>query len=86
MYQVVLPLINSGTCALLDDRMIEHQFVGLERRVSRNGKDSIDHGPAGRDDVANAIAGVLAKVQREPSFALDRGPIVYPKSWEKAYA
>ena len=29
------------------------QIVGLERRVSRAGKDSIDHAPHGHDDLAN---------------------------------
>ena len=33
------------------------KLVGLERRVSRQGKDSIDHSPGGHDDVANAVAG-----------------------------
>jgi hypothetical protein len=35
------------------------QFVGLERRVGRTGKDSIDHAPGGHDDLANAAAGAL---------------------------
>jgi hypothetical protein len=33
--------------------------VLIERRTSRSGKDSIDHGPAGHDDVVNAAAGAL---------------------------
>ena len=36
--------------------------VGLERRVARSGKDSIDHGPGGHDDVANSVAGVLTSM------------------------
>jgi len=32
---------------------------GLERRTARGGRDSIDHGPGAKDDVANAAAGVL---------------------------
>jgi len=35
------------------------QFLGLERRTARGGRDSIDHGPGGRDDVANTVAGAL---------------------------
>ena len=31
-------------------------------RVARSGKDSVDHAPGGRDDVANAVAGVLVAV------------------------
>jgi hypothetical protein len=41
------------------DRLIA-QIVGLERRVSRAGRDSIDHAPGGHDDIANAVGGVVA--------------------------
>jgi hypothetical protein len=34
------------------------QLLGLERKTARGGKDSIDHAPGGKDDVANAVAGV----------------------------
>ena len=30
--------------------------------MARGGRDSIDHGPGGRDDVANAAAGALVLV------------------------
>jgi hypothetical protein len=30
----------------------------LERRTARGGKDSVDHAPGGRDDVANVVAGL----------------------------
>jgi predicted PurR-regulated permease PerM len=33
------------------------QLVGLERRVTRGGRDSIDHAPNSHDDLANAVAG-----------------------------
>jgi hypothetical protein len=39
------------------DRLVS-QIVDLERRVSRAGKDSIDHAPHGHDDLANVVAGV----------------------------
>ena len=46
------------------------QFVGLERRTARSGKDTVDHGLGGHDDVANAVAGalVLACGKTEPGF------------------
>jgi hypothetical protein len=56
-YVELLPLINSRRVDLLDDRKAVAQLVGLERRVSRLGKDSIDHPPGGHDDRINAIAG-----------------------------
>jgi hypothetical protein len=45
--------------ALLDSARMASQFLALERRTSRAGKDSIDHPPGGHDDVANAVAGAL---------------------------
>jgi len=52
--------MNSGAVALLDDPAIVVQFVGLERRTSRAGRDAIDHAPGRRhDDLVNAIAGAL---------------------------
>jgi hypothetical protein len=44
---------------LLDSPKLLAQLVGLERRVGRGGRDSIDHAPGGHDDVANAVAGAL---------------------------
>src|SRR5262249_10905160 len=60
LYRDLLPLLNSGRITLpRHDRLIS-QIVGLERRVTRAGKDSIDHAPHGHDDLANAVAGVCA--------------------------
>lgn len=59
IYRELLPLVNAGTCTLLDLPVLRAQLVGLERRVARGGKDSVDHPPGGRDDVANAAAGAL---------------------------
>ena len=44
---------------LLDDDVLVKQIVSLERRTSRGGRDSIDHPPGQRDDLANAVAGAL---------------------------
>jgi hypothetical protein len=62
-YRDLLPLINSGAADLLDDERLVNQLVSLERRVTRNGRDVIDHpvGPQCHDDVANVAA--LALVQ-----------------------
>ena len=59
LYRDALPLINSGAVRLLGSRRLVAQLTGLERRTSRVGRDSIDHGPGGHDDVANAAAGAL---------------------------
>ncbi|BCG80089.1 hypothetical protein [Mesorhizobium sp. 113-3-3] len=59
LYRDLLPLLNSGSVDLLDDDKLINQIVGLERRVARGGRESIDHGPGGHDDLANSVAGVV---------------------------
>ena len=56
VYQNLLPLLNGGKLELLDLPRLAAQLVGLERRTARSGRDSIDHGPGGHDDVINAAA------------------------------
>jgi hypothetical protein len=56
---------------LLDLPRLTAQLVGLERRVSRGGRDSIDHLPGGHDDVVNAVAGALV--------AAGEGPVSTPR-------
>jgi hypothetical protein len=62
IYRDSLPLLNSGKLELLDHKRLASQLVGLERRTARGGRDSIDHGPAGHDDIANAALGALLLV------------------------
>ena len=64
LYGACLPLINSGRCALLDHERFRNQLLALERRVSRQGKDSIDHPPGAHDDLANAAAGALVEAAK----------------------
>lgn len=59
LYRELLPALNSGRVRLLDDRRLLGQLAALERRTARGGRDSIDHGPRGHDDLANAAAGAL---------------------------
>ncbi|WP_245581917.1 hypothetical protein [Phyllobacterium phragmitis] len=59
IYGAVVPAFNSGSVTLLDDDVTVDQFVGLERRTGRSGRDTIDHAPNAHDDVANAVAGAL---------------------------
>jgi hypothetical protein len=62
LYCELLPVLNSGRCELLDHARLQAQLLGLERRTSRSGKDSIDHGPGGHDDVSNVCAGAVLMV------------------------
>src|SRR6516162_7305236 len=57
LYTNLLPLLNSNRIELLDHPRLAAQLCGLERRTARGGRDSIDHAPAGHDDLANAVAG-----------------------------
>jgi hypothetical protein len=57
LYRDLLPLLNSGRIVLPKSDRLVNQLTGLERRTARSGKDSIDHGPGGHDDLANAVAG-----------------------------
>ncbi len=59
LYRELLGPINSGTVELLDHPKLHAQLVGLERRVARGGRESIDHGPGAHDDLSNVAAGVV---------------------------
>ena len=64
IYRDFLPRLNSREVDLLDVKRLRTQFLGLERRTARGGRDSIDHAPGAHDDVANAAAGVLVYLTR----------------------
>jgi hypothetical protein len=59
LYLRLLPRVNSGQVRLLDLPKLKAQLVGLERRVTRQGRELVDHGRNAHDDVANAAAGAL---------------------------
>jgi hypothetical protein len=65
IYQEALPLLNSGKLELLAHTRMLSQISFLERRTARGGRDSIDHPPGARDDLANAALGVLVLVAGE---------------------
>ena len=71
IYQAVLPLVNSGKVELLDIAKLQAQFVGLERRTARSGKDSIDHAPGGHDDLVNAACGAVLAAGGRPPMRID---------------
>ncbi len=73
IYVDLLPLLNAGRVELLDVPRLAAQLVGLERRVARSGRDSVDHTPGGHDDLANAVAGVLVGLDLDRRPAMVRG-------------
>ena len=61
IYLNFLPMLNSGGCVLLSDPRMRSQFLRLERRTTRSGRDQIDH-PAGKnnhDDLCQVAASSL---------------------------
>lgn len=75
IYSETVPMLNTRSVELLDLPLLRGQLLGLERRVARGGKDSIDHGPGGHDDVANAACGAIT-LWAKP--ALPRCMVWYP--------
>jgi hypothetical protein len=68
LYRELLPTLNAGLLELLDVPRLAAQLVGLERHVSRSGKDLIDHAPGGHEDLANCVAGACALVASSGGF------------------
>jgi hypothetical protein len=79
IYQAVLPILNSNNAELFELPRMFSQFLGLERRTARGGRDSIDHAPSGHDDICNAVGGalVLAYAGRERRGAIAIGVETY---------
>jgi hypothetical protein len=57
LYLELLPLLNSRRISLPRSDRLVNQIASLERSTQRSGRDFIDHGPHGHDDLANAVAG-----------------------------
>ena len=72
IYREFLPLLTSRRCQLLDVTRLRLQIEGLERRVARGGRDSVDHAPGAHDDLANVAAGVLVSVAGDERMAVIR--------------
>ncbi|MFZ0694688.1 MAG: terminase [Alphaproteobacteria bacterium] len=59
VYLNMLPAFTGGCVRLIDNPRLVAQFAALERRQFSGGKDKVDHGPGGHDDLCNAAAGAL---------------------------
>jgi hypothetical protein len=71
-----LPLFSQGCIDLLDLQPLTLELMQLERKTSRSSKDSIDHPPGGRDDMANSCCGALtlcSQQDRHQIFMYDIG-------------
>ena len=78
LYAAMLPVLNSARVELLDVPRLAAQLVGLERRTTRAGKDTIDHAPKAHDDVANAVAGAVSLARRKSGTKA--APLGFPRA------
>lgn len=62
IYLDALPMLMSGSVALLDNTRLVGQIAQLERRTTRTGRDQVDHQVGASDDVANSALGALVNV------------------------
>lgn len=70
VYLEALPLFTTGAVDLLDYQPMLVELQQLERRTSKSGRDSIDHPPNGRDDLANSACGALVLSAQQAKHAL----------------
>jgi hypothetical protein len=77
LFRDLLPLLNAKLISLPKSQRLSDQLTNLERRVTRGGRDSIDHSPGGHDDIANAVAGVANEIARSLRAT---GPVQH--SWD----
>jgi hypothetical protein len=73
LYVDTLAWLNSRRVELLDLPRLKAQLLGLERRTSRGGRDSIDHAPGAHDDVANVVAGAIVSAMGTAPFGTGVG-------------
>jgi hypothetical protein len=59
LYLEALPHFNRARVSIPNHELLLRELRGLERRVHRSGKDSVDHGAHGSDDCANCLAGCM---------------------------
>jgi hypothetical protein len=71
IYLEGLPLFARGLVSLPEHRRLGRELRLLERRVSRVGRDLVDHGRGGSDDYANALFGGLYMAMRASGYIAD---------------
>jgi hypothetical protein len=72
LYLESLPLWTRGAISIPDMARLLRELRLLERRAHRSGKDSVDHGKTGHDDLANALCGCAVNtVTPKSTYNLD---------------
>jgi hypothetical protein len=80
LYLETLPLWTRGCVSIPNHTPLTRELRLLERRTARSGKDSVDHGPSGSDDFANALAGAMWLASRPGQQPAWTAPIFIPKA------
>ena len=71
LYLEVLPLFTRGLMSIPDLPPLLKELRLLERQTHRSGKDTVDHGKRGSDDLANALAGCAVHCVKKGSYRSD---------------
>ena len=75
LYLDLIPQMPGRKVELPDDKRLLQELRRLERRRGRSGRDIIDHGPSGHDDLSNVIAGVVFLIASKPQLSKYAVPI-----------
>ena len=70
LYLECLPAFARQAISLPNNEKLIRELRLLERRTSRSGRDTIDHGVHGSDDFANALAGLLRGLTKRVDVSL----------------
>jgi hypothetical protein len=73
------PLLAQGVARLIDVQRLTAQLRQLERRSTSSGRDKVDHGPGGRDDVANSAMGAIWLAAKARAIPQHMGPRTRPE-------
>jgi hypothetical protein len=71
LYLEALPLFTRGLIAIPDLPPLLKELRLLERQTHRSGKDTVDHGKRGSDDLANSLCGCAAHVMKQGTYRSD---------------
>ena len=84
IYLEALPLLNAGRIELLDHSRLFAQLVSLERRTARGGRDTIDHPPQAKDDIANAVCGAVVRAAVRPPVHIKTSDFIIGRPLESS--
>jgi hypothetical protein len=71
IYLESLPLFVRQVVVIPEQSILTRELRLLERRTSRSGKDTVDHGRTGSDDYANSLCGVLYLLTKKRKYRYD---------------